>query len=52
MNRITHKYTISLQLLDSIEKYVESKPGITIDELKKYFRRQKLFCRFGLSKLD
>lgn len=51
MNRITHKYYVSLRLLEEIEKYVADK-NPTMDELILYFRRIKLYYRHGLAKLE
>lgn len=51
MNRITHRYYVSLHLLEDIERFVNEK-NPTIDELKCYFRRAKLRYRTGLVKLD
>lgn len=51
MRRIVHKYYVSLQLLEDIEKYVTTK-NPTMDELLLYFRRIKLRYRHGLAKLE
>lgn len=51
MNNITYKYTVSLQLLEKIEDFVE-KENPTVEQLKFHFRRLKLFYRHGLAFRD
>lgn len=51
MNRITHKYYISLQLLDKIEKYLETY-NPTYDEFRSEIRKLRLQYRCGLSKVE
>lgn len=51
MNRITHRYYVSLQLLERIEKFInDNNPDL--EKLKLYFRKQKLYYRCGLAHLD
>lgn len=51
MNNITYKYTVSLHLLDKIEEFVE-KDNPTVEQLKIYFRKLKLFYRHGLAERE
>lgn len=55
MNEITHRYIVSKQLLEELEKYIEEKREIgeitNIDQVLARFRYLKLRYNFGLSKL-
>lgn len=48
MNEVTHRYTVSLKMLEHLEHYC-SEHNPTIDELLAYFRKLKLTYRHGLA---
>lgn len=52
MNRISYRYTVSINLLEKLEKFVQDNPNCTIDDILLQYKKLKMFYRHGLSNID